>query len=175
MGRSGPISVCPTKRCENCTSSNATGRGTYACCVVTWRLNAGKANASSARTTTSWYSYLSERCGRSKLSCFRAAITERFRTSRSTNARDSPTSSAGWRAATTTYSPSLSLLDGFPPATTIGAERPEWHLHGHYYPPLLRSATVRKFVVGYELLARPQRDITPEKRGSAVADLSEQR
>jgi UDPglucose--hexose-1-phosphate uridylyltransferase len=54
------------------------------------------------------------------------------------------------------------LLDGFPPATTIGAEHPEWHLHGHYYPPLLRSATVRKFVVGYELLARPQRDITPE-------------
>jgi UDPglucose--hexose-1-phosphate uridylyltransferase len=40
---------------------------------------------------------------------------------------------------------------------------------------LLRSATVRKFVAGYELLARPQRDITPEKRGSAVADLSEQR
>ena len=45
------------------------------------------------------------------------------------------------------------LLDGFPPATTTGAEHPEWHLHGHYYPPLLRSATVRKVVVGYELIA----------------------
>jgi UDPglucose--hexose-1-phosphate uridylyltransferase len=37
-----------------------------------------------------------------------------------------------------------------------------WHLHAHYYPPLLRSATVRKFMAGYELLATPQRDITPE-------------
>jgi UDPglucose--hexose-1-phosphate uridylyltransferase len=37
-----------------------------------------------------------------------------------------------------------------------------WQLHGHVYPPLLRSATVRKFMVGYELLAEPQRDLTPE-------------
>jgi UDPglucose--hexose-1-phosphate uridylyltransferase len=37
-----------------------------------------------------------------------------------------------------------------------------WHLHAHYYPPLLRSAAVRKFMVGYEMLATPQRDITPE-------------
>lgn len=36
------------------------------------------------------------------------------------------------------------------------------HFHAHYYPPLLRSATVRKFMVGYEMLATPQRDITPE-------------
>ena len=38
-----------------------------------------------------------------------------------------------------------------------------WTLHAHYYPPLLRSATVRKFMVGYELLAEPQRDLTPEE------------
>ena len=38
----------------------------------------------------------------------------------------------------------------------------EWHLHAHFYPPLLRSATVRKFMVGYEMLAMPQRDITAE-------------
>lgn len=38
-----------------------------------------------------------------------------------------------------------------------------WHLHAHFYPPLLRSATIRKFMVGYELLATPQRDITPEE------------
>jgi UDPglucose--hexose-1-phosphate uridylyltransferase len=38
----------------------------------------------------------------------------------------------------------------------------EWHWHMHFYPPLLRSATVKKFMVGYELLANPQRDITPE-------------
>lgn len=37
-----------------------------------------------------------------------------------------------------------------------------WHFHAHYYPPLLRSATVRKFMVGYEMLAMPQRDLTPE-------------
>jgi len=37
-----------------------------------------------------------------------------------------------------------------------------WHLHAHFYPPLLRSATVRKFMVGFELMAGPQRDITPE-------------
>ena len=37
-----------------------------------------------------------------------------------------------------------------------------WHFHAHFYPPLLRSATVRKFMVGYEMLAQPQRDITAE-------------
>jgi len=45
---------------------------------------------------------------------------------------------------------------------TDGAPYSEWHLHAHFCPPLLRSATVRKFMVGYELLAQPQRDITPE-------------
>jgi UDPglucose--hexose-1-phosphate uridylyltransferase len=51
---------------------------------------------------------------------------------------------------------------GFHQRPTDGAAYPEWHLHAHFYPPLLRSATVRKFMVGYELLAQPQRDITPE-------------
>jgi len=41
--------------------------------------------------------------------------------------------------------------------------RAAWQLHAHAYPPLLRSATVRKFIVGYELLSEPQRDITPEE------------
>jgi UDPglucose--hexose-1-phosphate uridylyltransferase len=41
-------------------------------------------------------------------------------------------------------------------------EHPEWHFHAHYFPPLLRSASVRKFMVGYEMLAGPQRDITAE-------------
>jgi UDPglucose--hexose-1-phosphate uridylyltransferase len=45
---------------------------------------------------------------------------------------------------------------------TDGVAYPEIHLHAHYYPPLLRSATVRKFMVGYELLGQPQRDFTPE-------------
>jgi UDPglucose--hexose-1-phosphate uridylyltransferase len=51
---------------------------------------------------------------------------------------------------------------GFHQRPTDGAEHGEWHLHVHFLPPLLRSATVRKFMVGYELLATPQRDITPE-------------
>jgi len=44
-----------------------------------------------------------------------------------------------------------------------GGEHPEWHFHAHFYPPLLRSATVKKFMVGYEMLAEPQRDLTPER------------
>jgi UDPglucose--hexose-1-phosphate uridylyltransferase len=51
---------------------------------------------------------------------------------------------------------------GFHQRPTDRQEYPGFHLHAHYYPPLLRSATVRKFMVGYELLAMPQRDITPE-------------
>jgi UDPglucose--hexose-1-phosphate uridylyltransferase len=53
---------------------------------------------------------------------------------------------------------------GIHQAPTTGAEaRKRSHLHLHFYPPLLRSATIRKFMVGYELLAEPQRDITPEE------------
>ena len=51
---------------------------------------------------------------------------------------------------------------GFHQRPTDGAAHDEWHLHLHFYPPLLRSATVKKFMVGYEMLATPQRDITPE-------------
>jgi UDPglucose--hexose-1-phosphate uridylyltransferase len=51
---------------------------------------------------------------------------------------------------------------GFHQRPTDGAAHDEHHLHLHFYPPLLRSATVRKFLVGYEMLATPQRDITPE-------------
>ena len=60
---------------------------------------------------------------------------------------------------------------GFHQRPTDGAAHPEWHLHAHFYPPLLRSATVRKFMVGFELLAEPQRDITAE---SAAERLREQ-
>ena len=51
---------------------------------------------------------------------------------------------------------------GFHQRPTDGQPHDEWHLHLHFYPPLLRSATVRKFMVGYEMLGTPQRDITPE-------------
>jgi UDPglucose--hexose-1-phosphate uridylyltransferase len=56
---------------------------------------------------------------------------------------------------------------------TDGAPYPEWHLHAHFHPPLLRSATVRKFMVGYELLAQPQRDITPESAAERLRNLPE--
>jgi UDPglucose--hexose-1-phosphate uridylyltransferase len=51
---------------------------------------------------------------------------------------------------------------GLHPKPSDGEEHPEWHFHAHFYPPLLRSATIRKFMVGYELLGSPQRDITAE-------------
>ena len=59
---------------------------------------------------------------------------------------------------------------GFHQAPTDGQAHGEWHFHAHFYPPLLRSATVRKFLVGYEMLASPQRDISPE---AAAARLRE--
>ncbi|CAM2066472.1 UDP-glucose--hexose-1-phosphate uridylyltransferase [Sulfidibacter corallicola] len=51
---------------------------------------------------------------------------------------------------------------GWHGAPQDGLARPWWQLHAHFYPPLLRSAGVRKFMVGYELLAESQRDLTPE-------------
>lgn len=62
---------------------------------------------------------------------------------------------------------------GFHQAPTDGAAHPEWHLHLHFYPPLLRSATVKKFMVGFELLAMPQRDLTPETAAERLRDLSD--
>jgi len=46
-----------------------------------------------------------------------------------------------------------------------------WQLHAHFYPPLLRSQSVRKFMVGYEMLAEPQRDLTPEQAAAVLRDL----
>lgn len=63
---------------------------------------------------------------------------------------------------------------GFHQRPTDGQEHPEWHFHAHFYPPLLRSATVRKFMVGYEMLASPQRDITPESGAELLRSLSEE-
>ena len=62
---------------------------------------------------------------------------------------------------------------GFHQRPTDGAGHPGFHLHAHFYPPLLRSATVRKFMVGYEMLAMPQRDITPESAAAQLRALPE--
>ena len=60
------------------------------------------------------------------------------------------------------FSVSFPYTMGFHQRPTDGEAHDEWHFHGHFYPPLLRSATVRKFMVGFEMLGMPQRDITPE-------------
>ncbi|HLO98013.1 MAG TPA: galactose-1-phosphate uridylyltransferase, partial [Fimbriimonas sp.] len=53
--------------------------------------------------------------------------------------------------------------------STLGRDS-GWTLHAHFYPPLLRSATVKKFMVGYEMLAEPQRDLTPEAAAQRLRD-----
>jgi len=60
---------------------------------------------------------------------------------------------------------------GIHQAPTDGATHPEWQLHAHFLPPLLRSATVRKFMVGFELMGEPQRDITPEQAAARLREL----
>jgi UDPglucose--hexose-1-phosphate uridylyltransferase len=56
-----------------------------------------------------------------------------------------------------------------------GEPHDEWQMHLHFYPPLLRSATVKKFMVGYEMLAQPQRDLTAEQAADRIHGLSEVR
>jgi len=60
---------------------------------------------------------------------------------------------------------------GFHQSPTDGVDHPEWHFHAHFYPPLLRSATIRKFMVGFEMLGSPQRDITPEIAAERLREL----
>jgi UDPglucose--hexose-1-phosphate uridylyltransferase len=61
---------------------------------------------------------------------------------------------------------------GFHQSPCDGGAHPEWHLHAHFYPPLLRSATVRKFMVGFEMLGEPQRDITPEQAAARLREVT---
>lgn len=62
---------------------------------------------------------------------------------------------------------------GIHQAPCDGEAHTEWHWHMMFYPPLLRSATVKKFMVGYEMLANPQRDITPEFSADRLRSLSD--
>jgi UDPglucose--hexose-1-phosphate uridylyltransferase len=61
---------------------------------------------------------------------------------------------------------------GFHQRPTDGGNHDSFHLHTHFYPPLLRSATVRKFMVGYEMLAMPQRDITAEMAATRLREVA---
>ncbi len=62
---------------------------------------------------------------------------------------------------------------GWHGAPTDEGEYPHWQLHAHFYPPLLRSATVKKFMVGYEMLAEAQRDLTAEQAAERLRSLSD--
>jgi UDPglucose--hexose-1-phosphate uridylyltransferase len=68
---------------------------------------------------------------------------------------------------------SFSYSMGFHEAPTDGERHPEWRWHAHIYPPFLRSATVRKFMVGYEMLASAQRDLTPEAAAERLRSVKE--
>jgi UDPglucose--hexose-1-phosphate uridylyltransferase len=57
-------------------------------------------------------------------------------------------------------------------APTDGEDYAHWQMHAHFYPPLLRSATVRKFIVGYEMLGEAQRDLTAEQAAARLRALS---
>lgn len=61
---------------------------------------------------------------------------------------------------------------GIHQSPTDGLSHPEWHFHMHFFPPLLRNAEVKKFMVGYEMLAEAQRDITPEQSAEILKNLS---
>jgi UDPglucose--hexose-1-phosphate uridylyltransferase len=63
---------------------------------------------------------------------------------------------------------------GFHQSPLGGGAHPEWHFHAHFYPPLLRSATVKKFMVGFEMLGMPQRDITAESAAERLRGMSEE-
>ena len=63
---------------------------------------------------------------------------------------------------------SFPYSSGIHQAPTNGQSNTHWHWHMSFYPPLLRSATVKKFMVGYEMFAMPQRDITPEQAANTL-------
>ena len=70
----------------------------------------------------------------------------------------------------------ISNTDESPPNSSLIVQHSSfdhWQLHAHFYPPLLRSATVKKFMVGYEMLGEPQRDLTAEQAAARLRDVSE--
>ena len=69
------------------------------------------------------------------------------------------------------FETSFPYSSGIHQSPTDGDAHPEWHFHMHFYPPLLRSATVKKFMVGYEMMGESQRDITPEKSAAILRAL----
>jgi UDPglucose--hexose-1-phosphate uridylyltransferase len=79
--------------------------------------------------------------------------------------------SFGWHGAPYARGADTGGEDGDGPPTDAATGLAAWQLHAHVYPPLLRSATVRKFMVGFEMLAEPQRDLTPEQAADRLRGL----
>lgn len=81
--------------------------------------------------------------------------------------------SMGWHGAPFDVEETLRVSDDSKNSKSL--EKPlgfeYWQLHAHFYPPLLRSATVKKFMVGYEMLAEAQRDLTAEQAAARLRDL----
>ena len=75
------------------------------------------------------------------------------------------------KAYDTLFECSFPYSSGIHQAPTNGKENNHWHFHMSFYPPLLRSATVKKFMVGYEMFGTPQRDITAEQAAKRLRDL----
>jgi len=71
------------------------------------------------------------------------------------------------------FNTSFPYSSGIHQSPTDGESHDEWQFHMHFYPPLLRSASVKKFMVGYEMLGESQRDITPEKSAALLRDQSD--
>lgn len=69
------------------------------------------------------------------------------------------------------FSCSFPYSAGIHQAPTDGHAHEEWQMHMHFYPPLLRSASVKKFMVGYEMMGNPQRDFTPEYAAASLRSL----
>jgi len=69
------------------------------------------------------------------------------------------------------FQTSFPYSSGIHHAPTDGKPHEEWHFHMHFFPPLLRSVSVKKYMVGYEMLAEPQRDITPEVSAKVLREL----
>ena len=71
------------------------------------------------------------------------------------------------------FKTSFPYSSGIHQTPTDKIAHPEWHFHMHFYPPLLRSATVKKFMVGYEMMGEAQRDISPEQSAKILRELPE--
>ncbi|MEZ4768733.1 MAG: UDP-glucose--hexose-1-phosphate uridylyltransferase [Caldilineales bacterium] len=82
--------------------------------------------------------------------------------------------SMGWHGAPTGPDAQVANFSDWEPSRRESRQLfPHWQLHAHFYPPLLRSATVKKFMVGYEMLGEPQRDLTAEQAAARLRAVSE--